>query len=318
MLQKILSDWCDAAEHDKLLTFAAQSINPTPDAVWKGINRLAFALGECEAKSPLERKLVGLVMQEITQDRLAALIIAKGKHEAGKDWKSHLEKFGSRLSERFKAFRPMVDDLYPDHLHWLIADVVKEVAIADGLDELERSHWFRWLADTTQPFPTTNHPNLTDSIEQYWHEVRTGRMPHMLATKTVNDLHRPFAHFDDGENEQVEETKTAPTTTEKQRRKRKTPYELLADHAEKHWSKATDSYRLVSCLKNGECDYQTLLDILLPKCKRADQTKRFHAVKSVVNKHLAATGAKVEIYKQQRGQLVSVQSVGKKVAKRKV
>ncbi|GAA5509519.1 hypothetical protein [Novipirellula caenicola] len=57
----------------------------------------------------------------------------------------------------------------------------------------------------------------------------------------------------------------------------------LRDFARHKWSVGTDNHRLANSVANGVTDYGDILDVLIPGVDRSAQTRRFVAVKNVIN-----------------------------------
>jgi hypothetical protein len=155
---EILSAWCKAAELGNLLGYAAQTFEPTPNSVWQGINGLAAKLQRSRAHGPYQSELAELVLREITSDSLAPLVVAVRKHEAGQDWKPHLEKFGQVFASRLKALRPKVDDLSGKTMKWKHKHYLghKKLAMAE----------YEFLNCTMRNYVLAAANNVTDALAE--------------------------------------------------------------------------------------------------------------------------------------------------------
>ncbi|TWU24897.1 hypothetical protein Pla52o_11930 [Novipirellula galeiformis] len=71
----------------------------------------------------------------------------------------------------------------------------------------------------------------------------------------------------------------------------------LREFARHKWAVGTDSYRLADSVANGVTDYGDILDALIPGVDRSPQTKRFAAIKKVVNDALRESKKNMHIDK---------------------
>jgi len=73
---------------------------------------------------------------------------------------------------------------------------------------------------------------------------------------------------------------------------------VLWEFAVDSWSAGSDPYRLCEALKDGPADYATVLKALLPlETDRSARTKRFEAVRKVVNDKLRQAGFEIHVAK---------------------
>jgi hypothetical protein len=84
-------------------------------------------------------------------------------------------------------------------------------------------------------------------------------------------------------------------------------YVKLWEYANKMWAKGTDKYKICESISNGPGDYSECVDYLVPKCDdKSLKTKRFHAVKDVLNEDIRC-GLRLEVYRD--GQQVLIRKV---------
>lgn len=80
---------------------------------------------------------------------------------------------------------------------------------------------------------------------------------------------------------------------------------VLWEFADACWSNDGDAYRLCEALKDGPADYASVLEVLLPMVdNRTARTRRFEAVRKVVNDELRQAGFEIHVAKDGRNWVV--------------